>query len=102
MNGLKMKYFVLKPEGKDKYAKASREAMREYARIIDSENHLLANDLYDWVNRETDGIVKSDEIDIERITKEQLMFAINQLPINQISDIGKFCFSLLETMSSDS
>lgn len=31
MDGLKMKYFVLKPAGDDAYAKASRAAMNRYA-----------------------------------------------------------------------
>jgi hypothetical protein len=31
MNGLLMKYFVLKPAGDDRYAAASRKAMRAYA-----------------------------------------------------------------------
>ena len=37
MSGLHMKYFVLKPKGKDKFAEASRKAMTAYA------EHLLKN-----------------------------------------------------------
>lgn len=52
--GLKMKYFVLKPKGKDQYAVASRKALIAYADIISSENSLLAKELRDWVNKEID------------------------------------------------
>ena len=55
--GLEMKYFVLKPTSKipgDKYAEASREAMRTYAYYISSENPQLANDLRRWVNKESE------------------------------------------------
>jgi hypothetical protein len=44
-----MKYFVLKPKGEDIYAKASRAAMLEYARVINRDNPELAEDLEDWV-----------------------------------------------------
>lgn len=47
-----MKYFVLKPKGKDQYAVASRKALLAYADIISSENPTLATDLRDWVNKE--------------------------------------------------
>ena len=50
--GLYMKYFVLKPCGKDIYAHASREAMKKYAEIIKPENNLLANELILWINKE--------------------------------------------------
>lgn len=53
MKGLGMKYFVLKPGGKDAYAKASREAMRLYSLSIRFENEKLSLDLMDWVSRET-------------------------------------------------
>lgn len=52
MNGLEMKYFVIKPKGNGIYAEASRKAMKAYAAHIDAENRKFANDLYDWVNRE--------------------------------------------------
>ena len=52
MDGLLMKYFVLKPEGKDQYAKASRAAMMAYASMINKANKELANDLWAWVERE--------------------------------------------------
>jgi hypothetical protein len=46
--GLKMKYFVLKPEGNDEYAKASRKAMFVYASSIQLFNPELADDLFKW------------------------------------------------------
>lgn len=52
MDGLLMKYFVLKPHGDDRYALASRVAMRAYARIIAQENPALAADLHEWAGRE--------------------------------------------------
>lgn len=54
IKGLQMKYFVLKPKGKDQYAVASRKALLTYADIICSENPLLAKELRDWVNKEID------------------------------------------------
>jgi len=50
MEGLKLKYFVLKPDGDDEYAKASRIAMEAYAYEIYPSNPELAKDLLDWIN----------------------------------------------------
>jgi len=50
-----MKYFVLNPRSKkddDIYAHASREAMKAYADVIESENPELAQGLRDWRKRE--------------------------------------------------
>ena len=52
MDGIKLKYFVLKPKGTSAYAIASRSAMLEYAKSIEPYNQKLANDLTDWVERE--------------------------------------------------
>lgn len=52
MDGLKMKYFVLKPRGGDAYAKASRAAMEAYAKVIDDENPVLAQQLKMWATDE--------------------------------------------------
>lgn len=52
MSGLEMKYFVLKPSGSNRYARASRVAMRAYARSISTENSELAVSLEEWANRE--------------------------------------------------
>ena len=46
------KYFVLKPEGEDVYAKASRTAMLTYAKVIYDENPQLAQDLVAWSSAE--------------------------------------------------
>lgn len=53
MEGLILKYFVLKPKGTDVYAKASRKAMRTYAFEIMDENPAFAHDILDWADRET-------------------------------------------------
>lgn len=52
MDGLLMKYFVLKPAGNDRYAAASRRAMRAYADFIREENVVLSDELRDWAGRE--------------------------------------------------
>jgi len=54
MDGLIMKYFVLKPKGTDQYAQASRKAMRAYATAIGGENPQLKKELREWADRETD------------------------------------------------
>jgi hypothetical protein len=54
MDGLLMKYFVLKPHGNDIYAKASRCAMREYASVIRQTNPQLADDLAMWIEKESE------------------------------------------------
>lgn len=51
MEGLKMKYFVLKPGGKTEYHRASRRAMRAYAASIRPTNPTLADDLLAWATR---------------------------------------------------
>lgn len=52
MDGLKMKYFVLKPKGNNPYAKASRAAMFAYSKSIEDENYKLAIDLEQWAGEE--------------------------------------------------
>ncbi len=56
-----MKYFVLKPRGDDPYARASRAAMRRYAKLIDSENPQLAKDLRDWAESEQCSAMDGEE-----------------------------------------
>lgn len=51
-DGLKMKYFVLKPAGGNAYANASRLAMEAYAKAIDEENPTLAQQLKMWATDE--------------------------------------------------
>ena len=53
--GLKMKYFVLKPGGDNRYALASRRAMQEYAKTIAPENPTLAHELIEWCRKEEPG-----------------------------------------------
>ena len=52
MDGLLMKYFVLKPRGIDEYAAASRRAMRIYASHICGINPVLCGNLREWADRE--------------------------------------------------
>ena len=52
MNGLEMKYFVLKPKGDSPYAAASRAAMKAYDKSIEDENSKLCYDLHSWVIKE--------------------------------------------------
>ena len=54
MEGLLMKYFILKPKGSNVYAKASRLAMLKYAEVINNVNPTFANDLRKWVSQEQD------------------------------------------------
>ena len=62
MNGLKMKYFVLKPAGDSPHSEASRVAMKAYAQAINQENTQLAYDLEMWVI-EAQGDVNRAKID---------------------------------------
>lgn len=53
--GLEMKYFVLKPRSKrlgDAYARASREALRAYAKSVADSDLELAEALWDWAREE--------------------------------------------------
>ena len=52
MEGLAMKYFVLKPKGDDVYAEASRKAIRAYAAHIESTNAAMTADLRLWADHE--------------------------------------------------
>ena len=54
---LHMKYFVLKPHGKDKFAEASRRAMLKYSTYLmkeaeNAEDMTFAREIYDWANNE--------------------------------------------------
>lgn len=61
MEGLTMKYFVLKPKGDDIYALASRIAMRAYAGIVAVYNPELSEGLYNWTGEETMNAIKLKE-----------------------------------------
>lgn len=52
MTGLKLKYFVLKPEGDSAWARASRTAMRVFAAEIEQDNFQLAAELKQWAYEE--------------------------------------------------
>ena len=53
---LMMKYFVLKPAGKDVYAEASRAAMLCYANKIEEEDILFSDGIRAWVHEEEHGV----------------------------------------------
>ena len=61
MNGLEMKYFILKPAGDSAYAKASVEAMLAYANAIEDENQELATDLRLWASTEETRRIKREK-----------------------------------------
>ena len=52
MTGLFMKYFVLKPKGGGRYAKASRAAMHTYAKFIKKANPVFAEEIINWASTE--------------------------------------------------
>ena len=58
--GLMMKYFVLNPNKRGAYGKASRAAMLAYAHSIGIENKKLSTDLIDWVNRISHKMIDED------------------------------------------
>jgi hypothetical protein len=60
MNGLMMKYFVLKPKGKDEYAAASRQAMLAYAQhlFITNTNKEFAKELTAWAEMEREAALE--------------------------------------------
>ncbi len=62
MNGLELRYFILKPSGKGQSGKASRAALRRYADLIQDENPILAQELHEWANREQIKAVEAGEI----------------------------------------
>jgi len=67
MEGLQMKYFVLKPKGNDRYAQAARKAMRAYALHIQNENIDLANQMRDWVKKEDENADVSESLPSEEL-----------------------------------
>ena len=46
--GIRMKYFVLKPEGNNEHARASRMAMLAYADSIWQTAPVLAQEIREW------------------------------------------------------
>lgn len=57
-DGLKMRYFVLKPKGHDVYAEASRLAMEAYAAAIKADNPELSTSLRSWVTNERTAAIR--------------------------------------------
>lgn len=51
---LETKYFVLKPGGNSRHHKASRMAMRAYARYMRQFDPKLADDICNWANKESE------------------------------------------------
>ncbi len=47
--GLKMKYFVLNPNKKTPYGRASRMALEAYAKEIGRTNRHLSEDILSWL-----------------------------------------------------
>lgn len=52
VDGLLLKYFVLKPKGADWHAEASRAGMIAYAEIARRHNPVFADELLDWAKKE--------------------------------------------------
>ena len=50
MDGLMMKYFVLRPSCKDWHGLASIKAIRTYAKEVEKENPQFAEDLRKWMS----------------------------------------------------
>lgn len=63
LSGLVMKYFVLSPTKRGIYGKASRLAIKEYARIVKSENYEFAWDLDKWIRDIERDMIKEDADD---------------------------------------
>ena len=61
MTGLKLKHFVLKPEGNDIYARASQLALRTYALYIRNKNPQFSKDLIEWADKEMLKSLKTKE-----------------------------------------
>ena len=55
---LEMKYFVLKPRGKDVYAIASRNAMMAYASTLEEEDPTFGKELRAWARDESTKVLK--------------------------------------------
>ena len=56
--GLEVKYFVLKPRGKNIYAVASRNAMMAYASTLEEEDPEFGKDLRAWARAESLKVLK--------------------------------------------
>ena len=78
-----MKYFVLKPEGTDIFAKASREAMLRYAEVIKDADPELSKGMSEWALRELPScradprISKESDIRLEGAFRDALHEILN-------------------------
>jgi hypothetical protein len=61
-SGLLLKYFVLKPQGVDIYAKASRMAMFAYSKCIMGFNPILAKEIWEWASTELANTEEGSEV----------------------------------------
>jgi len=61
VKGLKLKYFVLNPNKRNCHGKASRLAIKIYAKEIRPENPVFAHDLDEWISGIEKDIIKKTE-----------------------------------------
>ena len=57
---LVMKYFVLNPNKRGPFGKASRAAMLEYSRIIAPTHPIFAEDMVKWVDAIVNTMIEED------------------------------------------
>lgn len=78
---LKIKYFVLKPDSHHpEHARASRNALREYAKTIRSSNLQLASDIEEWISSATQVPRETTERDILRNAIRTIKTTVDLLP----------------------
>lgn len=93
MDGLITKYFILRPRSKykgDAYAEASRNAMRTYAKSIESTNPELAKDLRHWSNAETDHNLCNEKAPIPRYKRIVAIEAVQYNDDSQFEQLKAF------------
>ena len=71
MEGLTMKYFVLKPKGVDIYARSSRRAMRAYAQLVRQENPQFAEEVRAWADKEFEDAISKGLLSDEQLFEER-------------------------------
>jgi hypothetical protein len=62
LDGLQLKYFILKPRGNSLHAIASRAAMRAYAECIVAVNPKFAREVEAWASKEEMSMVPPDTL----------------------------------------
>ena len=88
IQGLLLKYFILKPKGINIYAKASRLAMLKYAEVINIENPIFANDLRKWVSREQDITLEEAKFGFKKYRRTNIAEMRPYLPSDNLSNIS--------------